>query len=427
MPTESRIWSPFSRLPQDRVDSVTIVRGQGAYVYDSAGKEYLDGTAGLWYTLIGHGREEMAGAVADQIRTLAAFKTHGDYDNPPALELSRKLAERLPVDDPLVFFTTGGGDSIETACKMARGYWRLRNRPDKTLLISREGAYHGMNGFGTRVVGISELRSGSEDGYPAEQVPANDAAALAAAIEAAGAGRVAAFLAEPVIGAGGVIPPPPGYFADVQEICRTNDVLFICDEIVTAFGRLGVWSGSELYQIEPDIVTIAKGVTSGYIPLGAVLAARRIWRAFEDEGAMFRHGYTYSGHPTACAAALTNIGIIEAEGLVEHTGRLAPHFARELRRLETSPLVTEVRAIGLMAGIGLDYLPAETRDADLGDLLVRRCRDNGVIVRRMFQGDIQITPPLVIGERDIKLMVDAIESALSALSELSASSGPDRG
>lgn len=416
MSTESRLWSPFSMLPDDRIDSVTMVRGEGAYIYDSAGTKYLDGTSGLWYTLIGHGRHDMADAVADQIRTLAAFKTHGDYDNLPARALSRKVIEKLPVADPLVFFTTGGGDAIETACKMARSYWAVTGRPDKRVFISRAGAYHGMNGFGTGVVGIPALRSGFEDGFAADCVPVNDPAALAERIEDIGADRVAAFLAEPVIGAGGVIPPAEGYFDEVQAICHKYDVLLIVDEIVTAFGRLGTWSGSQMFDIRPDIVALAKGITSGYVPLGATVAANRVWQAFEDEKAVFRHGYTYSGHPTACAAALKNIQILEDERLPERAAELAPSFAAALRALAADPLVTQVRAIGLMAGIGLDHAAAERRGMDAGEEIVRRCRANGVIVRRMFQGDIQITPPLVIDDEDVKFLATAVGAAIGELS-----------
>jgi putrescine---pyruvate transaminase len=275
--TTSRIWSPFANLPADRTDTetVTIVRGEGAWVHDAAGNRYLDGIAGLWYTLIGHGRAEMAAAIAEQVATLAAFKTHGEYDNPPVRALADELAAIFPIDDPLVFFTSGGGDAIETAAKMARAYWDLQGAPDKKLILSREGAYHGMNGFGTRMAGIDALRAGSEDGYPADVVPANNLEALGARIERIGPEHLAAFVAEPVIGAGGIVPPAPGYLEGAQRLCRDNDLLFVSDEVVTGFGRLGSWSGAEHFGLEPDLCVVAKGITSGYVPLGGVLASRR--------------------------------------------------------------------------------------------------------------------------------------------------------
>lgn len=417
---ESRTWSPFCYLPDDRVETVTMVRGAGAYVYDSDRRCYLDGTAGLWYSLIGHGREEMAVAIADQVRSLEAFKTHGEYDNIPARELSRRLAALLPVENPLVFFTSSGGESVETACKLARSYWRVSGRPSKRILLSRSGAYHGMNGFGTRVVGIEDLRDGYDDGYPAKVVAAAEPAALASAIEDLGADRIAAFIAEPVIGAGGVILPPEGYLTEVQALCHEHDILFICDEIITAFGRLGQWSGSAMFGIQPDLMTLAKGITSGYVPLGAVVASERVWGAFEAARAMFRHGYTYSGHPTACAAALQNLDILEDERIPEHVAQLAPRFASELATLSDHALVNEVRAIGLMAGIGLDHgnEQAVERGLDLGTELVRRCRDHGVIVRRMFQGDLQISPPLIITEEDVTALVQGVGSAIGELGSL---------
>ena len=421
LPT-SRIWSPFCNLPADRTDAVTIVRGEGAYVYDSDENRYLDGTAGLWYSLIGHGREEMATAIADQVRTLDAFKTHGEYDNLPARALAEELAGLFPIDDPLAFFTCGGGDSIESACKLARSYWATTGADAKRLILTREGGYHGMHGFGTRISGIDVLRRGYEDGYPAESVPCNDIEALEQRIVSIGEEHIAAFVVEPVIGAGGVIPPAPGYLEASEQLCRRYDLLFICDEVVTGFGRMGAWSGAAYYGLTPDIMVLAKGITSGYVPLGAVLASERIWGSFERTGTVFRHGYTYSGHPTACAAALRNLEILRNEQLPERTAGAAGSFARELGSLANEPLITEVRAVGLMAGVGLnrdlvDDAPSGT-SVDLGAEMVRACRRHGVIVRRMFQGDLQISPPLIVDETDVDLIATAIREAARECYEL---------
>jgi putrescine---pyruvate transaminase len=417
----SRIWSPFCDLSVDRTDTVTIIRGEGAYVEDAVGNRYLDGTAGLWYTLIGHGRREMAAAIAEQVETLAAFKTHGEYDNLPARALADELATSFPVEDPLAFFTSGGGDAIDTACKMARSYWDVRGASGKKLILSRQHAYHGMNGFGTRIAGIDPLRLGSEDGYPADVVPTNDVDALRRRIETIGSERIAAFVAEPVIGAGGIIPPAPDYLEAAQRLCRDNDILFVCDEVVTGFGRLGSWSGAEHFGLAPDICVLAKGITSGYVPLGAVLASRTVWGAFEETGTVFRHGYTYSGHPTACAAALKNLEILRQEHLVEHTAALAGPFAAELGRLvDDQPLITEVRAIGLMAGIDLDHDLPPASIGDAGTAMVERCRAHGLIVRRTFEGGLQISPPLVIGTDEVRFIAEAVGRAASELTDRAA-------
>jgi putrescine aminotransferase len=417
----SRIWSPFCDLPEDRTDTVTVVRGEGAYVYDSDDNRYLDATAGLWYSLIGHGRDDMASAIAAQVRTLEAFKTHGEYDNLPARALADELSGLFPIDDPLVFFTSGGGDSIETACKLARSYWSTAGLDTKRLVLTREGGYHGMHGFGSRISGIDALRVGSEDGYPASSVPANDIDALEEAITRIGPENIAAFVAEPVIGAGGVIPPAPRYLEGAQDLCRAHSILFISDEVVTAFGRLGVWSGAELYGLEPDIMVLAKGINSGYVPLGAVLASRQVWSSFEETRTVFRHGYTYSGHPTACAAALKNLEILRTERLLDRTASLAGTFSQTLRSLTSEAVITDVRTVGLMAGIGLDHASTTTsrdgRRVDLGAEMVRLCRRRGVIVRRMFQGDLQISPPLIIDEAEVSAIATAVRDAAAECSD----------
>ena len=414
----SRIWSPFCTLPDDRTNAVTIVRGEGAYIYDAEGNRYLDGTAGLWYTLIGHGREEMAAAIADQVRTLHAFKTHGEYDNLPARALAEELTTMFPVDDSLAFFTSGGGDSIESACKLARSYWEVMGAPSKKMILTRENAYHGMHGFGTRISGIEPLRRGSEDGYPADVVAYNDIDALEKKIIDVGSHHIAAFIAEPVIGAGGVFPPAKAYLKTAQDLCREHDILFVSDEVITGFGRMGMWSGAEYYGLTPDIMALAKGITSGYVPLGAILAARRIWEEFQRSGAMFRHGYTYSGHPTACAAAIKNLEILRAERLLEHAVEMGALLQDRLAALVDEPLISEVRGVGLMAGIGLDreVVAANGRSSvDLGAEMVKLCRERGVIVRRMFQGDLQISPPLIVDQTDIDRIRDAVRDAAREL------------
>jgi adenosylmethionine-8-amino-7-oxononanoate aminotransferase len=401
------------------VDSVTIVRGDRQFVFDDAGGRYLDGVAGLWYTLIGHGRAEIAEAVAKQMKTLEAFQTHGFFDNPPALELAAKLGSLFPIDDPLVFFSSGGGDAIESACKLSREYWRIQGYPEKSVMISRENAYHGMQGFGTGLAGIGRLRSGFEDGFPSEIVANNDVNVLESTIYALGPDRVAGFLVEPVIGAGGVVLPTEGYLKAVEEVCKQNSVLLICDEVITGFGRMGTWSGAEYYGIRPDIVAVAKGITSGYLPLGAVLASRAIWKLFEEQHEVFRHGYTYSGHPSSCAAALANLAILEEEQLLKRASESSALFGERLLTLTENPAITGIRHVGLMAGIELDHAGIGSvvaqRGGDLGATMVRRCLERGLIVRRMFQGDLQISPPLVIEDDDIQYIRDAVADAADSV------------
>ena len=407
-------------MPADRVASVTIVEGSAQFVFDDRGKRYLDGIAGLWYSHIGHGRTEMADAIRNQAVRLGAYQTHGDFDNLPALALADRLAGLFPIEDPLVFFGSGGGDGVETACKLARDYWQAQGTETKAVIISRQNSYHGMHGFGSSVAGIPALHVGSEDGFPRCVVAANDASALEEAIHRLGPSKVAGFIAEPVIGAGGVIPPSDGYLEAVQAICRNNDVLLICDEVITGFGRLGSWSGAEHFGLQPDMAVIAKGLTSGYVPLGGVIASRRIWQSYEGTGRVFRHGYTYAGHPTACAAGLANLDILDRENLIDGAAALAVEFADVLGTLEELDAVAEIRRVGLMAGVGFDqeYIASRVGQLDgfdFGGAVTTRCREAGLILRRMFQGDLQISPPLVIDVDDITFSRDVVAASIEAV------------
>jgi putrescine aminotransferase len=276
MPTA--FWHPFASMGRVREHAVTIVRGEGAVVWDDGGREYIDATGGLWFCNVGHGRAEIAEAGARQMRELAAYHTFGPFTNPRAEELATRVATLSPVEAAKVFLTSGGGsDSIDTAGKLARAYWNVLGRPEKQAIISRSLAYHGVNAYGTSLGGIpANAAAFGRLVLDVEQVAWHDAEALADAVDRIGADRVAAFVCEPVIGAGGVFPPPAGYLERVQEICRANDVLLVADEVITGFGRLGEWFGSKRFGLEPDLVTVAKGLTSGYAPLGAVIASGRV-------------------------------------------------------------------------------------------------------------------------------------------------------
>jgi putrescine---pyruvate transaminase len=415
-----RMWNPFASMGALSGRQIRIVDGRGASVRDDAGREYLDAIASLWYCNIGHGRAELADAAAAQMRRLETYQTFEYYTNPPAEALAARLAEIAPMADARVFFTAGGGsDAVDTAGKLARAYWAACGRPDKREIISRANAYHGMNAYGTSLAGIAALKSAYGPLVePVEQVAWDDAPALTKAIERIGADRVAAFFAEPVIGAGGVLFPPEGYLADVRRICSEHDVLFVADEVVTGFGRVGEWFGAQRYGIEPDLVTAAKGLTSGYLPLGAVLAGERVAEPFfgPGTGEVFRHGYTYSGHATACAVALANLDIIEREGLLARVRSLEPAVARAFGPLADHPLVSDVRfGAGLLAAVEVSD-EARAERADLVPALVAAVRDRGVLTRGLQGRALQFSPPFVVTEDEIDRIASAYAEGLDALS-----------
>jgi putrescine---pyruvate transaminase len=414
VPAESRYWSPFASLPLDRDRPFVLSHGIGSLVWDLSGKEYVDATAGLWYTLVGHGRRELAEAAHAQMLRLGGYYTHGDVATPAVLRLVERICELSPVEDPMVLLNSGGSDAVETAAKLARRYWNVVGKPGKVELLHRESSYHGMHGLATELAGIRLLREGLDERSLAtfDPLPVNDALALEARILELGADRVAAFFVEPVIGGGGVIPPAPGYLTEAQRICRTHDVLLVVDEVTTGFGRLGEWFGSSLYGLSPDLVCFAKGVTSGYVQLGGVIASRRVWGPFAEgeSSPTFRHGYTYSGHPTACAVGLANLEIIEKEDLVSRAAAMASPFAAAVSSLDTHVAVKEVRTVGMMAGVDLD---TATMGEGFPRRVARRARELGVLVRVMFEGSLQISPPLVIELNEIQRIVETLGQALS--------------
>ncbi len=410
-------WHPFADMGSVAQDgTLTIVKGDGAYVYDAEGRRYFDSSGALWYCNVGHGRTELADAAAAQMREIAAFSNFADLGTQPTEELATRVAELAPTRASKVFFTSGGGESVETAAKLALRYWVETGRGDKRILISRTNAYHGSNGIGTGIGGIAPNRDGYERLVPDwREVAWDDAAALESAIEEAGADRVAAFFCEPVMGAGGVLAPPDGYLEAVAGICRRHDVLFIVDEVITAFGRLGEWFASSRFGLEPDLLTCAKGISSGYVPLGAVVASERIAEPFFKPGVgMWRHGYTYSGHATAAAVALANFEVLEREGLLPRGRDLERPLAEALRPLAEHPGVDEVRAgTGLMAAV---QLSVELRGGDAGwaNQVVAGLRERSVISRLLADGSLQISPALVATEADFDLLADAIFDTLDA-------------
>jgi adenosylmethionine-8-amino-7-oxononanoate aminotransferase len=416
---ETRYWHPFADMHRVRDHELVLARGEGAWIEDADGRRYLDATAGLWYCNVGHGRTEIAEAAAAQLGALAAYSNFGPFTTAPTLELADRLAALAPMDDAVVFFGSGGSDAIDTAAKLVRRYWDVMGRPHKRLIVSREHGYHGMHAWGTSLAGIplNKAGYGGELVDDVAHVGWGDTDGLADLFERRG-NEIAAFVGEPVTGAGGVIPPEPGYWAEVQRLCRAHDVLLVVDEVITGFGRLGVTWGSERYGIEPDLVTFAKGVTSGYVPLGGLLVGARVKAPFWDDpipGAVFRHGYTYSGHATACAAGMANLDILEGERLVERVHELEPVLAGAVARLDAHPLVGETRAVGLTAAVELadDVLAADPAAAEKAAAAIRA--QAGVLTRVLRGRALQISPAFVITEAEIDALVDGFRAGLDAL------------
>lgn len=415
----SRLWHTFCDMNTvAKGPEFVVSRAEGVWLWDQYGDRYLDGTASLWYCNVGHGRTEIADAVHRQISTLDAYTVYGDFANTPAIELSERLAAHAPVDDPRVILTCGGGESIDTAAKLARGYWAALGQPERQHLISRTGGYHGLNGFGTSIIGMDRFREGY--GRLVEEtsvVPYDSAEALEAEILRVGADRVAAFFAEPVIGAGGVFLPPEGYFAEISRICRKYGVLFIVDSVICGFARMGNWFGIERFGVSPDMIVFAKGVSSGYLPLGGVVVSGRVADPFwYREGHPFLHGTTYAGHPTACAAAMANLDILEREDLFTVSREVERHLDSALRGLEGHPLVAEVRSgVGVMGAVELTEEALTERGITTAEVFAE-ARARGVIVRPVPKA-LLVSPPLVVTWEQIDHLTSTLAGALDAVME----------
>jgi adenosylmethionine-8-amino-7-oxononanoate aminotransferase len=394
---------------------VTIVRGDGARVWDDRGKEYIDGAASLWHANIGHGNREVAAAIAAQLEQIETFHTFGVFSNRPANELAERLAGLAPSPGSKVLLGSGGGEAIETAVKLARLYHAVRGEVDRHHVISRAHAYHGTHGIGTSILGMPYREGFGPLLEDTSQVEWDSAVALEEEIHRVGPERVAAFVFEPVIGSGGVYVPPPGYLDEAVAVCRRHGVLAIADCVIAGFGRLGGWFGVERFHLTPDLITFAKGVTSGYLPLGGVMVAPEVAAPFwEQPGRMFAHGATYAGHATCCAAALANLDVLARDDLVHRALEIESGFHATLNELSSHPLMGEVRGgVGLMAGVAL-AVDALADDPDLPARLLSAAREAGVLGRGLRDG-VAIAPPLIIDDATTEEMTERLGRALDRL------------
>ncbi|MGN6187481.1 MAG: aminotransferase family protein [Conexibacter sp.] len=395
-----------------------LERAEDVWVWDEQGRRYLDATASLWCANVGHGRPEIAEAVARQLRALDTYSTFGDFANGPALDLADRLAALAPTPGSRVFLGSGGGDVIESAAKIARAYFQQTGQPRRVHMIAREHGYHGTHGHGTSLGGIASNLAGWGPLDPAvTHVPHDSADALETEIARLDPERVAAFFCEPVIGAGGVRLPPDGYLEAVADVCARHGVLFVADCVISAFGRLGTWLGIDRWPVEPDMVVLAKGVTGGTLPLGALIVAPHVAEPFfpgEPGAPVLRHGQTYSGHPTCCAAALATLDVYEREDLIARGRELEGPLEDALRPLEQHPLVGGVRAgLGLLGAVELSH-EARAADPSAVSRLTMACREQGLLVRALATG-VAVSPPLTIEETQIAAIGAGIAEGLTAL------------
>lgn len=411
----SAFWHPFAEMAKVQHAPFIVDRGEGIYVYDEAGRRYLDAAASLWYMNVGYGRGEIIDAMDAQMRKLPAFHAFIDYGTRPPIDLAEKIAAVSPDPGSKVFFGSGGSDAVDTAAKLARRYFNAVGEPERTVFISREWAYHGMHPYGTSLGGMEPNRVGYGGDLVADIVivPFDDAEAVEKAIDHAGADRIAGIFVEPVIGAGGIRPVSQDYLHAIQDSVKSAGGLYISDEVITGFGRTGDWFAANKFDLQPDLITFAKGVTCGYAPLGGVIASPRVAAPFFDTpGLMFRHGYTYSGHSTACVAGLVVMDILEREGLLTRAGELEEEIYRALLPLEELPVVNHIRrGVGALAAVQLAVGDDETLPARAAT----SCREAGVLSRAMGGGALQISPPFIMTPEQVEEMATLLRAGLEVL------------
>ena len=405
-----------------------ITRADGVYIWDSEGQKLIDGMAGLWCVNVGYGRKELAEAANRQLQELPYYNNFFMTSHPPAIELSNLLAEITAPHLNHVFYTNSGSEANDTIIRLVRRYWDLAEKPEKKIIISRNDAYHGSTIGAASLSGFKAMHKQGHLPIPdithidppywyrdggdltPDQFGIKAAHLLEERIHQLGADNIAAFIGEPIQGAGGVIIPPETYWPEIQRICNENDILLIVDEVICGFGRLGKWFGSDYYQVKPDLVTIAKGLSSGYMPIGGVMVGDRVADLFIAEGEEFAHGFTYSGHPVACAVALENINLLRNEKIIENVEEnTGPYLQKRWRELATHPLVGEARGIGFIGALEL-VKNKETREqfnpkGDVGKICRDFCFKNGLIMRATNDTMI-IAPPLIMNKEQIDELIE---------------------
>ena len=437
------LWGHFARHGDD-INPAIITRGEGVHIWDSDGNKFIDGLSGLFVVQVGHGRAELAEAAAKQAETLAFFPLWS-FGTPPAIELAERIAGYAPGDLNRVFFTTGGGEAVESAWKLAKQFFKLTGKPGKYKVISRSIAYHGTPQGALAITGIPDFKAPFDpptpggfrvpntNFYRAPEQYSSDPKAwgrycadrIAEAIEFEGPDTVAAVFLEPVQNAGGCFPPPPGYFERVREICDEYDVLLVSDEVICAYGRIGSMFACDDFGYVPDIITSAKGLTSGYSPIGAMIASDRLFEPFNDGKTVFGHGYTFGGHPVSSAVALANLDIFEREGINAHVKEMAPAFKATLEKLYDLPIVGDVRGEGFFYGIELvkDKATKETFNDEecarlLRGYLTPALFEAGLYCRADDRGDpvVQLAPPLISGQKEFDAIYEILHGVLSEAS-----------
>ena len=393
---------PFSPPAMPEGDFIEIVRGEGSLVFDSDGREYVDAMANLWLCQVGHGRTEIIDAVTAQMRQIEAYNTFAPFTNGPASRVAEMIAERSPHPDGRVFLGCSGSEAVDTALKIARLVQQRRGQEGRQVIVKRTNGYHGTNFGGTSAQGIAPNREGWGDLVPHFlEVPHDDLEA-AASLFAEHGDRIAAVLTEPLQGAGGVFPPADGYLEGLRRLCDDNGALLIFDEVICGFGRTGHWFGSQAFGVTPDLMTFAKGVTSGYLPLSGVILSRAVCEELEEPGFLLRTGYTYSGHQASCAAGVANLDIMEREGLDQRANHVGERIQEGLRALQADGLIESWRGMGAVyaAELGRDSIPVRN------EILA-----TGVIVRPIGTC-LAICPPLVITDDEVGRVIDTMAAAL---------------
>ena len=417
-----------------RKGSRVITRADGVYLWDSEGRRILDAMAGLWCVNIGYGREELARAAYEQIQQLPYYNTFFQSTHPPAVDLAELLSQVTPAHLNHVFFTNSGSEANDTVIRLVRRYWDIKGKSSRKIIISRENAYHGSTIAGTSLGGMKPMHK--QAGLPIPDIEhitqpywytlggdlspqafgSQAARALEEKILALGAERVAAFIGEPIQGAGGVIVPPPSYWPEITRICKKYDVLLVADEVICGFGRTGKWFGSELFGIEPDLMSIAKGLSSGYLPIGGVMLSDAVAEVLINQGGEFQHGFTYSGHPACCAVAAANIRILRDERIIERAeAHTAPYLQARIREFESHPLVGEVRGVGMFGAVQFARDKSTRRlfdsPGEVGNLCKDHCTDNDLVMRAV--GDSMIlSPPLIITRSEIDELMEKAGRAM---------------